>query len=85
MVPVNMKDVPGLAKIILAENQPQYVPLPALRDHEKFLTEWELTPEERQHIAEGGRVRLYVWGQFFQPIHLSVTPKADVLPVEPLH
>lgn len=52
-------------------------------------TEWELTPEERQVILEGGRLRLVQLthpeadARVFQPVMLTVVPLTEALPLEP--
>lgn len=88
MIPINMQAQPGTQKIILAESQPEYTPLPALYYPEAgyVLTEWEPTPEERAILAAGGVVRLWTWtfGQPFQPVALEVKREAERLPLEPV-
>ena len=61
---------------ILAEDQPEYMPLPALVFQDgKVLTEWTLTDEERSAIWRGENIRLWVWtfGETMQPVALEVT------------
>lgn len=62
--------------VLIAKDQPEYTPLPALvfRDG-KVLTEWTFTEAERQAIARGENLRLWIWtfGQPLQPISLEVT------------
>jgi hypothetical protein len=84
MHPVNMKPIVGMTKVILGEHQPEYTPLPALRDAEKVLTEWELSAEELAHLVAGGRLRLWQWTgpALFQPVALEVVRSADVLTLE---
>jgi hypothetical protein len=38
---------------------------------------WELTDEERKWIAEGGRIRLTVWGTGHPPVAFHVQSLAD--------
>jgi hypothetical protein len=61
---------------LIAKDQPEYIPLPALVFPDgKIMTEWVLTEEERQRIADGENVRLWVWtfGHPLQPVCLMVT------------
>lgn len=61
---------------VIAKNQPEYTPLPAIiYDDGKVCTEWRLTEDERQRIARGENLRLWVWtfGQPLQPVALEVT------------
>lgn len=88
-MPVNIRNdfaSAGVTKMILAEHQPQYEPMPCLcytRDG-YVLTEWELTPEERDKIAAGGRLRLftYTFGTPFQPVQLVAVGPDEMLPLE---
>jgi hypothetical protein len=85
MHPVNMKSIAGMTKVILGEHQPEYTPLPALRDAEKVLTEWLLSAEDLRLLAAGGRIRLWQWtghGAYFQPMAAEVVALEDVLPLE---
>lgn len=86
MIPQNMQAYEGTRKIILAEYQTEYTPLPALRDPVEgtFLTEWAFTDEERALIAAGGVLRFWVWGMVFQPVVLQVVPVEEKLPLEPV-
>lgn len=59
------------ANTTFAANQPQYIPLPAYTDDEgRAISCWELTPEERQKIAETGILWLHqlTFGEPLQPI-----------------
>lgn len=54
--------------------QPQYDPLPAFKDEDGLvLSEWEPTPEEREIIAKGGRIRLWThtFHHPFQPVQME--------------
>lgn len=86
MIAQNIRQQPRTLKIILAENQPEYEPLPALQDPVAgtFLTEWAFTEEERKIIAAGGVLRMWVWGRQFQPIALMILPAAEKLELEPV-
>ena len=62
--------------VIIAKDQPQYEPLPALVFSDgRILTEWSLTEEERERLIQGERIRLWIWacGQPVQPVALQVT------------
>lgn len=85
MIPQNMQALAGRDKLILAEYQTDYTPLPALYDpvEHNFLTEWVFTPEEREIIAAGGVLRLWQFGARFQPVALEIVPERDRLPLEP--
>jgi hypothetical protein len=61
---------------VIAKDQPQYDPLPALLFPDgRVVTEWEPTEEERARIAAGERIRLSVWtfNSPLQPVLLEVT------------
>lgn len=53
----------GVQKMVLAEHQPQYEPLPGLfYSREGYvLTEWVLEAEELAKLQAGGRVRLFTY------------------------
>lgn len=51
-------------------NQPEYVPLPAIRTVHGYMTRWTFTDEERKAIAEGGDVLI----QTFAPHGRGPTP-----------
>ncbi len=62
MIPVDQFDTEGATRVVFAENQPQYIPLPALVFHDgKVLTEWSFSEEERAAIARGENLRLWIW------------------------
>jgi hypothetical protein len=53
--------VEGMERVTFAKDQPEYIPLPAARGEDGIvLTEWELTPEEREAVANGANIRLFV-------------------------
>lgn len=42
-------------------------------DHDPCIrTTWELTPDERRVLLEGGRIELVVWGEGHPPVYLKV-------------
>jgi hypothetical protein len=61
--------------VVLAKDQPEYVPLPAVVNREGLVvTEWELDTDELERILRGARVRLRIqtFGHPVQPIQLDV-------------
>lgn len=66
MEPVNVgMPVPeGWEEVTYAKDQPEYRPLPSLRDPRdpqgRILTRWTFTPEEREAIAAGADLYLQV-------------------------
>lgn len=74
--------IPGLeeAEYKIAENQPEYNPLPALfRGHQGIvLTRWVMSEEERAIFLEKGEIFLQVltFGNPLQPVSLSVESPA---------
>jgi hypothetical protein len=76
MTPVEQFEVEGSRAVVIAKDQPEYLPLPALVFADgKILTEWCFTEEERAAIARGENIRLWVWtfGKALQPVMLEVT------------
>lgn len=70
-----MDDEHNFVRVVFAENQPQYQPLPAIKTMDgRVITEWELTAEELAQIMESGRLRLTIltFGQPLQPVKLEV-------------
>jgi len=62
MIPVDQFECEGTKLVIFARDQPEYIPLPALAFPDgKILTEWALSAEEREAIAKGENVRLWIW------------------------
>jgi hypothetical protein len=62
MIPVEQFETDGATLIVIAKDQPEYIPLPALVFPDgKVLTEWSLSEEERAAIARGENLRLWVW------------------------
>ena len=60
----------------IAKDQPEYFTLPALVYNDgKVMTEWKFSESEREAIARGENVRLWIWtfGRPLQPIALEVT------------
>ena len=62
MDPVEQIEAAGTTLVVIAKDQPEYIPLPALVYPDgKILTEWKPTEEERALIAAGENIRLWVW------------------------
>ena len=75
MEPVDIEEREGTTKVILAKDQPQYQPLPALRYSDGVvLTEWRPTAEERGALMDGANVYLWTWtlGRPFPPTKVEV-------------
>lgn len=79
MTPVEPTVHAGATLVVFAQDQPQYVPLPASVDPEGLvMTEWEPTAEELDRLLCGGRIRLWVhtFGEPLQPISLEAIKPA---------
>jgi len=66
--------------VVYAEDQPEYIPLPARKtDDGRVITEWSLTEEERLRIAHGENIRLTLltFNQPLQPVLIEVTAEED--------
>ena len=62
-------------EIVYAKDQPEYNPLPVHRNRRGVvLSRWKLTDEEREAIANGADVWLYVYtfNQPLQPLRLEI-------------
>ena len=62
-------------EVIYAKNQPEYNPLPTIkRSDGVVLSRWKPTDSEREAIAAGADIMLYIWtfNQPLQPIAMSV-------------
>jgi len=70
-----MKPIPfDEQNVVFAENQPEYLPLPAFRTSEgEVVTCWELSDEEKEQVAKTGRVWHHVltFNQPLQPLFLQ--------------
>ena len=69
----------GLEKweIVLAEDQPEYIPLPVLVQsgpEKRMTSRWSLSAEERQKVANGADIFLQqlTFGHPFQPVALGL-------------
>lgn len=66
-------------EIVLAKNQPEYAPLPALPidGGQMVLTRWRFTWRERLQILFFCDLFLWVWtfGKPFQPVALEITTR----------
>jgi hypothetical protein len=66
----------GAALVVIAKDQPEYLPLPAsVSPDGVVMTEWEPTAEELARLMNGGRVRLwiYTFRNPLQPVSVEVT------------
>jgi hypothetical protein len=68
--------VPGhnFTEVDFAENQPEYLPLPAIVNPDgNVITRWQLSEEERQRVAETGELWLLTltFKQPLQPMFLT--------------
>ena len=76
-----------LPEVVFAKDQPEYIPLPAVRligDEGQIVTRWELSDDDRARIAAGASVYLSVrtFGRPLQPVLLETTPPS-VVPAPP--
>ena len=57
------------SNVVYAEDQPEYLPLPAYRDERQTITRWSLTWRERLHLLLTGRLwlRQLNFGKPLQP------------------
>jgi hypothetical protein len=71
-------------EIVLAKDQPEYRPLPALHleGHKLTLTRWQPTWKERLRLIFGGSVYLWTWtyGHSFHPTSLEIRKPELQLP-----
>jgi hypothetical protein len=66
----------GWHTVVFAKDQPEYNPLPAVRNSEgDVITDWEPSRDELVRLLLGGRVRLTVltFGHPLQPVRLEVS------------
>ena len=71
--------------VIYAENQKEYLPLPAKKNENgDVITCWELSPEEVKEVTETGKIwfKIATFNQPLQPIFSSIL-KHEVLGIEP--
>jgi hypothetical protein len=78
--------LPGyeVVKVVFAKDQPEYMQLPAVRvesPERQVLTRWQLSEEDRQKIAAGADVYLWVstFGQPLQPVAVEVTTAKEIM------
>ena len=75
----------GVSEVTFAKDQPQYIPLPALKFQDGLvLTRWSLSFWERVHVIFGGSVYLglLTHNRPLQPIRMS-TSVQDVVGMMP--
>ena len=75
MKPITPAPRPNFKAVVIAKDQPQYIPLPANVCAPYVETLWHLTLLERLTILLTGRVHLTIktFGQPLQPLRLAVT------------
>lgn len=75
-IEVGVENIPeGWRPVVMAKDQPQYIPLPALRhDDGRILSRWTFTDEEREAIADGADLYLTVhtFNHALQPLRPDV-------------
>lgn len=78
MIPVMPDDREG-SPVIMAADQPQYLPLPAHYYGGRVITRWQLNENERRAILDGACIdlTLVTFGQPLQPIMISVQGVTD--------
>jgi hypothetical protein len=65
----------GGTLVTIAENQPEYSPLPAYIDKNGLvMTEWVFSDEEIRTIIEGGKLRMWIstFNSPLQPVSLEI-------------
>lgn len=82
MIPIT-PIVPGfdLPYVVYAKDQPEYIPLPALRDDDgTILTRWKLSWKERLQVLFGGSLWLTILthNHPLQPVKLSTECPVDL-------
>jgi len=60
--------------VVIAKNQPEYLPLPAITDGRYVITKWRMSWRERLSCVFRGHLHLAIktFGNPLQPIKLSV-------------
>lgn len=78
--------LPGydVAEVIFAKDHPEYMQLPAVRVQSaeaQVLTRWQLSDEDRQKIAAGADLYLWVstFGQPLQPVELEIATANEIM------
>ena len=81
MTPVDPRIDPALVPdgsrpVVIAKDQPEYVPLPVVRTPDgQVITRWELTPEERAAIAGGADVFVTLFSHGpINPLFVTIGP-----------
>lgn len=85
----NLELAPGWERVVYAENQPPYLPLPVVRsqdDEVRVVSRWTPTPAEREQIARGADVFVTVL-TFGGPLQAQLVTigGASIVPVKPRH
>jgi hypothetical protein len=74
MLPIQTPDT-NLTLTLPGGDESNNLPVEVARDEAQrpvFLSEWGMTPEERQAIADGGFIRIALWGDAHPPISVGV-------------
>lgn len=77
--------VPGYDEFVIAKDQPEYIPLPAIlvpvEGVATVVTRWRLTDEERAAVANGADIWLQIMtgGAPLQPIRIATDCMAESL------
>lgn len=74
MKPITPEPRHGTRALIIAKDQPEYLPLPANFDGQSVETKWQLSWRERLRVALFGTfyLTLLTFGHPLQPIRLSI-------------
>lgn len=76
MTPYTHLPCEGATAVVYAKDHPIYDPLPALVFTDgRVMTEWVLSEAEREAVARGENLRVWVWtfGQPLQPLAVQIT------------
>lgn len=78
MIPIEPDEVPnGWDKVVYAKNQPEYLPLPVIKDPDGLvISRWKLSFRERIRIFLSGNLWLHLstFNHPLQPIYLDTKP-----------
>lgn len=74
MLPIQTPDT-NMILTLPGGDESNNLPVEVAQDADKhpvFVSEWGMTPEERKAIADGGFVRIVLWGEGHPPISVGV-------------
>lgn len=80
MTPQQLVAPEGTELVTYAKDQPEYLPLPAVRYPDgRIYTEWKPDEAELARLQRGEAVRLWIWtfNQPLQPVALEVTSEHE--------